>query len=91
MQMKNVNYSKFIKIISILLAIAGVFLTVYYFQNKNNKALVDIEPTSVEQINEAKETEKVVSSEIEPPALENIEVSLPEKFLLEVPFQSQAP
>jgi len=80
------KYKKSFEFISYLLAIAGLFLLVYHFQSRfENEAVSQLESkTSGEVEKLAEESDDMGEEDIE-------EIVLPEKFLLEVPFQSQAP
>lgn len=83
------KYKEFLEFFSYLLAIAGLFLIVFHFQSRfENVAISDLGSKTIEEV---KKNEKP-SQESNNYEDDNIdEVVLPEKFLLNVPFQSQAP
>jgi hypothetical protein len=83
------KYRKSFAVFFYLLAIAGLFLIIYHLQFRvENEAANEVEPLSFDKIAEIEESNIVDGVPVEE---KKPEVVLPSRFLLEVPFQSQAP
>lgn len=77
-------------VVIFLLATAGIFLIVFYLRAKSdNQEINNIEPVSVDEFKNEIQPENETADDKTTP--EQTIQALPEKFLLDVPFQSQAP
>ena len=83
------KYKKFLALFSYLLAIAGLFLIVFHFQSRSeNVAISDLKSKTLEEVEKSEKPVKPPDNFEDEKVQEAV---LPEKFLLDVPFQSQAP
>ena len=83
------KYKKFLALFSYLLAIAGLFLIVFHFQSRSeNVAISDLESKTLEEVEKSEKPVKPPDNFEDEKVQEAV---LPEKFLLDVPFQPQAP
>jgi hypothetical protein len=73
-----------------LLAIASVFLIVFYSQYRHEKSTVDLQAVSVDQTKEFKSANGVNLETAQPEQASPV-AELPKSYLLKVDFQSQAP
>lgn len=78
-----------IKIVLGLLAVASVFLIVFYLQSKQEKSKIDISAVTVDQTNIFNQVNSQTTTEKTPMPEEK--PTIPDKYLLKVAFQPQAP
>lgn len=78
-----------IKTILGLLALSSVFLIIFYFQSRQKKSQIDIPAVSVGETDIFNQISSGTTTEISPVMEEK--PAIPDKYLLKVAFQSQAP
>lgn len=87
--MKKWNASNILRIMFGLLAIASVFLIVFYFQHKVRKSQVNISAVSIDQTDVFNQGIGSIETKITDTPQQ--EAKIPSKYLLKVAFGSQAP